>query len=73
MSYLAGIAIGFIAGLLVRKLIFVSKCVGDLRVCNSDESSSPYLFLELRNGVSDISRRRYVLLCVKNEEYTTRR
>ena len=45
------------------------KRIGTLRVDTSDPYEEPYLFLELRRGVGDIKRMKYVMLKVNIENY----
>ena len=64
------IVIAFIAGLLVGGLIVTiisrhKKAIGSLRVETSDPDG-PYLFLELNDGnISELLRKRHVILNVK--------
>lgn len=66
---LAGVLFGLGISALVRRPYFV----GTLRVDTSYSEDDPYLFLELENGVGDISSKRYVLLKVDLESYLPRR
>lgn len=65
-----GIVIAFIAGLFVGWMIAAvisrrKKVIGSLRVETSDPDG-PYLFLELNDGnISELLRKRHVMLNVK--------
>lgn len=62
---LAGILMGFGITSLVRRIYFV----GTLRIDRSEPNEPPYMFLELDKGVGDISKKKHVLLRVRNENY----
>ena len=62
---LIGFAIGFISaciGMLRLK-------IGVLQIDRSDPSEPPYAFLRAHKPIEEISRRKYVLLEVKNENF----
>lgn len=60
---------GFFFGVSVVVLIYRAYYVGTLRIDRSDPTEAPYMFLELDKGVGDISRKKNVILRVKNENY----
>ena len=70
------IVIAFIAGLLVGGLIASiilrnKKSIGSLRVETSDPDG-PYLFLELNDGnISELLRKRHVILNVKAGDHVS--
>ena len=66
---IAGIAIGIIIS-AIRNLFWQ---VGSLRIDRSDPSDNPYLFLEINNGIGDISNRKYIILRVKKEDFLPRK
>lgn len=66
------LVIGFVVGLsplLVIKLVL--PIAGVLRIDRSDGFDGPHLFLELHEGVASISRKKYVRLLVKDENFNT--
>lgn len=63
---LIGVVIGYILACIITAH---RSTVGNLRVDRSIPDEEPYLFLELNSGVGDITRRKYVTLVVKNENY----
>lgn len=65
LMFLAGIFFG----IAVVVLIYRAYYVGTLRIDRSDPTEAPYMFLELDKGVGDISRKKNVILRVKNENY----
>jgi hypothetical protein len=46
--------------------------IGNLRIDRSD-TDSQYLFLELDRGVGDISKKEFITLRVKNQNYTSQK
>lgn len=58
---------GFVIGYFVFKLICITIADGDLRVDNSDESTN--LFLELKNDISDVVKKKFVVLKVKVKDF----
>lgn len=62
--------VGFLAGgwILVGIMYWLFE-VGTLRIDTSDPDGSTYMFLELDEGVGDISVRPYVLLRVNLDSY----
>lgn len=65
LMFLAGIFFGVAVVVLIYRAYFV----GTLRIDRSDPTEAPYMFLELDKGVGDISRKKNVILRVKNENY----
>ncbi len=68
-AYLIGVCIGVIITLMVTR----GYSIGNLRVDRSDPIDGPHLFLELKEPVNSVSRRRYVILTVKNENYISQK
>lgn len=60
---------GVVAGLLISGIINKTRSVGTLRIDKSDPSDAPYMFLEIKKGVGDISRKKSVVLQVKQEDF----
>jgi hypothetical protein len=68
---------GFVIGLLIGILIgygfsVVIRCrsvVGSLRIDTSDQDDGPYLFLELSKDVSEVYRRKHIMLEVNTENF----
>lgn len=61
--------LGFCTGVFVAKAFLTDPPVGSLRIIQSDESSEPYLFLELDDGIEYIYRKKCVRMRVKIEKY----
>lgn len=66
---IAGALIGIGISAIVRQIY----SVGTLRIDTSDPTDGPYMFLELDNGVGDISKRKMVFLKVKQENFISRK
>ena len=66
---IAGIAIGLIIAAIRNEF----RYVGSLRIDKSDPTENPYLFLEIDEGVRDISNRKYIILRVKREDFIPRK
>lgn len=64
---------GFFVGMGVVLIVYRTYSVGTLRIDRSDPSEPPYMFLELDKGVGDISRKKNVVLKVKNENYISQK
>nr|DAJ53954.1 MAG TPA: Protein of unknown function (DUF1514) [Caudoviricetes sp.] len=62
------IIIGIVIGLAISIVSFLLQSIGALRIDHSDEDG-PYLFLELKKGVRDISNRKIVVLTVRREDF----
>lgn len=60
--------IGTLLGVIVTLVTFRIRSIGALRIDYSDEDG-PYLFLELKKGVRDISNRKMVVLTVRREDF----
>lgn len=64
--FLLGAIVGYI---LACVIVAHRSTVGSLRVDRSIPDEEPYIFLELKKGVGDITQRKHVTLDVKNENY----
>ena len=64
---------GFFVGIGVVLIAYRTYSVGTLRIDRSDLNEPPYMFLELDKGVGDISRKKKVVLKVKNENYISQK
>lgn len=64
LIFVVGIGLGIIFSIIVS----LHESVGTIRVDNSD-SDGPYLFLELNRGVSDVYRKKFVVLRVNVKDY----
>ena len=51
----------------------VFSLVGNLRIDRSDEVDGPFLFLELKRDLPTITKKRYILLEVRDEDFTSRK
>lgn len=69
LIFIAGFLVGTGAVLIAYRIY----SVGTLRIDRSDPSEPPYIFLELDKGVGDISRKKNVVLKVKNENYISQK
>ena len=63
MLFLFGLAAGLFCSILIGALTKPSAPVGDLIVVDSEDG--PYLFVELNNGVDELSKSKDVRLKVK--------
>lgn len=65
--------IGLVLGITLNSICFYiylrRQRAGKLRIDRSDPSENPYLFLEATISVSDISRKKYVIFQVSNENF----
>lgn len=65
--------IGLVLGITLNSIcfyIYVSRQkAGKLRIDRSDPSENPYLFLEATISVGEISRKKYVVFQVSNENF----
>lgn len=62
------LAVGIVIGAVLSFIFRKRKAVGSLRIDKSD-SDGPYLFLELKKGIGDITTKKTVLLEVKREDF----
>lgn len=60
---------GVVLGLIISAIICKTRSVGTLRIDNSDPTDAPYMFLEIKKGIGDISRKKSVVLKVKREDF----
>lgn len=60
---------GVVVGLTISAIINKTRSVGTLRIDKSDPTDAPYMFLEIKRGVGDISRKKSVTLEVKREDF----
>lgn len=63
------IIIGVIIGFAISIAGFFFHSIGALRIDKSDPTDKPYMFLEIKRGIGDISRRKFVVLRVKQEDF----
>lgn len=73
MEFVLIFIVGFLIGTGVVLIAYRTYSVGALRIDRSDPSEPPYIFLELDKGVGDISRKKNVILKVKNENYISQK
>ena len=62
---LIGMVLSFSIFLITSK----KNTIGTLRVDHSDLKDDPYLFLELETDIKSISRKKYVLMKVRVEDF----
>lgn len=67
------LVVGFVLGIVAAIFMYRVKRAGTLRIDRSDPTEPPYIFLELDKGVGDISRKKNVILKVKNENYISQK
>lgn len=60
---------GFVIGFISACIAVLRLKIGALRIDRSDPTEEPYMFLEVSKDVGDISKRKMVLLEVKNENF----
>ena len=60
---------GVVVGLAISLVINHYRSVGALRIDKSDPTDNPYLFLEIKKGVGDIGRKKFVIFEVKREDF----
>lgn len=73
MEILFGI-VGFLLGFIAACSVLSRRLVGTLRIDRSDPNEPPSPFLEINKGVGGvdgISRHKYVMLEVRNENYVS--
>lgn len=61
--------IGIVLGFSIFLIMSQKNMIGNLRVDSSDLEDDPYLFLELETDVKSISRKKYVLMKVRVEDF----
>ena len=71
MEVLIWILIGFAIGFIAACIGVLTLNVGTLQIDRSDPSEPPYPFLRISkdSSIEELSRRKYVLLEVKNENF----
>ena len=70
--FVACLLVGFGIGWLGANVTRRRKPVGVLRIDTSDPGEGAYMFLELTTSVEAVSKRKAVLLKVRNESYISR-
>lgn len=65
--------VGFLVGFLIGVSVMRDKPVGDLRIDRSDPDDGPYLFLELKDDPNIISKKKQVVLHIKNESFVSQK
>ena len=63
------VLIGLLIGVAVGYSITRSKPSGYIRIDRSDPDEPPMLFLESHIGIYELSKKKYVMYEVKNENY----
>lgn len=71
MEVLIGVGIGVVIGFISACIGVLSLKVGTLQIDRSDPDEPPYPFLRINrdSSIDALSRRKYVLLEVKNENF----
>lgn len=63
------VLVGIVLGVIISTVIHKTRSVGTLRIDNSDPTDAPYMFLEIKKGIGDISRKKSVVFKVNREDY----
>lgn len=63
------IVIGIVIGLAISVAGLFFCSIGALRIDQSDPTDKPYMFLEIKKGVDNITRRKFVVLKVRREDF----
>lgn len=65
------VILGFVAGFVCACIGVLSLKVGVLQIDRSDPGEAPYPFLRIdrHSSIDELSRRKYVLLEVRNENF----
>ena len=71
MNLLIGVLIGILVGLSLSLIVQMIRFpfVGTMRIDNSIPDEQPYIFLELLEAPEYVSKKKYVLVKVKRENY----
>lgn len=66
--------IGYIFGIVSAFLsIYIRMNAGVLRIDHSDPFDSPYMFLEISKNIEYITKKKYILLKVRAEDFIPRK
>lgn len=65
--------IGYIIGSCIIAFVFLSRMVGVLRVDHSDPLNGLYMFLEISKNIEYITKKKYILLKVRAEDFIPRK
>lgn len=68
MYILLGILASFMLGVSVSFFDKKANCSGTLHVHSSDDNNEPYLFLNIKRSMQDITERKYVIFEVHNDK-----
>lgn len=73
MNWVLALIIGFVVGFIFSLFVWYLRVpiVGVLRVDQSDPDG-PYLFAELKEGASEVSKRKYATFVVNPKSYISR-
>ena len=61
--------VGILIGIVISLVSLFFCLVGTLRIVQSDPLDNPYMFLEIKKRIDDISRRKVVILRVQREDF----
>lgn len=64
-------AIGLFIGVALAVLSLTRFSVGNLRIDHSDPSDPPYLFAELKIGIPELRKKRFVVMEVVAKNYVS--
>lgn len=65
--------VGLVFGVIIHSVWTRINNVGRLRIDRSDATDAPYLFLEATKSIPEISRKRYVIFRVSNENFISQK
>lgn len=65
--------LGTVIGSIFTSIVFRLFLVGTLRIDSSDPFDGPYMFLELSKEVKSVTNKAYVVLKVRNENFSPRK
>lgn len=72
MEITIAILLGLLLGIIGTTALLHLRSNGYLRIDRSIPEDGPQLFLELTESVESISKRKYVTIAIKNENYLSR-
>lgn len=73
MIYILLFIVGIIVGLFLSIFLLNIRCLGFLRIDNSDPEENPYLFLEMKSNLNRIKNKKYVIFKVKIKNYISQK
>ena len=65
--------VGILIGIIITIIWFRKHIAGSLRVDQSDPDDQPYLFLEMEKKLSEVLKKKYVILKVNIQNYISQK